>query len=379
MAKDALRFLGIEPGTVDYTCSILDKETGIFHYVQYMFDRTNRMFRYNGLPDTIPEYILEYMLQIYGSVAIIKHNGELYSMRANYGGPPDPYYRPTEAVIANPALAIGKSYAIVNNLPPFESDYWSTLDHCIWFRSDTQAVGLMPLFSRYAVQMVENDVSIRCAQINLRQQTIIAADTGPEAQSANEYMENLEAGKLAAIAKKPFLDGIKVMNAGNSQTNAVMQLIELQQYLKASWYNEIGLNSNFNMKRQYVSSEEINSTADIMLPLIDDMFNMRKLAVEAINSEFGTSITVEKDSAWEKKQLQSDMSVTPDTGGPIDPMEPEDFSSVDENDEKPIETKPEDKKEVKEKTEENTEESTSDEDDSSNSDKEKKKEGEKGE
>ena len=154
------------------------------------------------------------------------------------------------------------------------------------------------------------------------------------------------------------------MNAGTSQTNVVIQLIVLPQYLKASWYNEIGLNPNFNMKSQYVSSEEINSTADIMLPLIDDMFNMRKLAVEAINNEFGTSITVEKDSAWEKKQLQSDMSVTPDSGGPIDPMEPEDFSLVDENAENPAEGQPEDKKEVKEETEEKTE---------------KKKEGEKDE
>ena len=92
-----------------------------------------------------------------------------------------------------------------------------------------------------------------------------------------------------------------------------MQLIELQQYLKASWYNEIGLNSNFNMKSQYISSDEINSSADIMLPLIDNMYECRKQAVEKINSVFGVSISVEKDSAWEKKQMQSDLSVLPGT------------------------------------------------------------------
>lgn len=181
--------------------------------------------------------------------------------------------------------------------------------------------------------MAENDVSIRSAQINLRQQSVITADTGPEIESANKYIQALEDGKLASIAKRPFTDGVKVMNAGQGQNNIVIQLIELQQYLKASWYNEIGLNSNFNMKRQYMSSDEVNSSADIMLPLIDNMFKCRQEAVKAINSQFGTDISVEKDSAWEKKQIQADMSteLNPETGEPVDVP-----STVDETVEAPI-------------------------------------------
>ena len=207
------------------------------------------------------------------------------------------------------------------------------MDKCVAFLNDSQMMGLLPLFSRYAVQMVENDISIRSAQINLRQQTVIAADSGSDAESAMAYMNSLEAGKLATITKKAFTDGVQVMNGSSNQTNTVMQLIELQQYLKASWYNEIGLNSNFNMKRQYVSSEEINSTADIMLPLIDNMFEARQIGVENMNKLFGLSVSVEKDSAWEKKQIQSDMSVTPEGANTIDPMEPiepTETSSVDD-------------------------------------------------
>lgn len=319
MSKDSLRFLGDTDGSVNCTCDILDKSTAIFNYVQYMFDRTNRMFTYSGLPDTIPEPLLEYMLQIYGSVGIIEHNGDIYAMRCNFGGPPDPYYRPTQAVIANPALDIGQAYRIVNHLKPFDVATWEKYPPCVRFLNDSQIIGLLPLFSRYATQMAENDVSIRSAQINLRQQSIIGADSGPEIESANAYIKALERGELVSIQKRPFVDGITVFDVGNSQSNVVIQLIELQQYLKASWYNEIGLNSNFNMKRQYMSSDEINSSADIMLPLIDNMFYSRQSAVEAINKQFGTSISVQKDSAWEKKQLQADMSVSfnPDTGEPI--------------------------------------------------------------
>lgn len=320
MAKDMLRFLGDESNPVNCTCDILDKRASTFNYVQYMFDRTNRMFRYSGLPDTIPEYLLEYMLQIYGSVAIAEISDGLYAFRAGFGGSKDPYYRPTMATIANPALGISGNYRIVNYLPPYDRESWDNMPPCIRFHNDTQIQGLLPLFSRYATQMAENDVSIRSAQINLRQQSVITADTGPEIESANQYIKALEDGKLASIAKRPFTDGVKVMNAGQGQNNIVIQLIELQQYLKASWYNEIGLNSNFNMKRQYMSADEVNSSADIMLPLIDNMFKCRQEAVEAINSHFGTNISVEKDSAWEKKQIQADMSteLNPETGEPVD-------------------------------------------------------------
>lgn len=334
MSANSLRFLGDESGSVDCTCNILDKESAIFSYVQYMLDRTNRMFQYENLPDTIPAYLLEFMLQVYGSVAILEHEENLYALRCNFGGAPDPYYRPTFATVSNPALNISKTYRIVNNYPPFERKIWDACPPCVRFLNDTQIAGLIPLFSRYATQMAENDVSVRSAQINLRQQTIIVADTGPEIQSAELYVHNLEKGTISSIQKRPFTDGVKVESVNSNSSNTIFQLIELQQYLKASWYNDIGLNSNFNMKRQYISADEIQSSADIMLPLVDNMFECRKQAVDSINKEFGTNIKVEKDSAWAKKQVQSDMSVSinSETGEIITPKTEqeieEDMSSI---------------------------------------------------
>lgn len=314
MAKDGLRFLE-EDSPVNCTCDILNKGASTFNYVQYMLDRTNRMFRYTGLPDTIPDYLLEYMLQVYSSVVFAEHSGDLYAFRARAGGPPDPYYRRTVAVVANPGLNMSQNYAIVNHLPPFDRTQWDSLPPCVLGLNDTQEQGLIPLFTRYAVQMTENDISIRSAQINLRSTTTITADNGPEIESAKQYMKDIEAGKLSVIGKRPFLDGVTITNNSSGASNVIIQLIELQQYLKASWYNEIGLNSNFNMKREYMSSEEINSSADIMLPLVDNMLSCRQRFVEAANKQFGTNITVEKDSAWEKKQLESD--INPETGEPM--------------------------------------------------------------
>lgn len=329
MAQDGLRFLSV-PVDGDRSRIVLNKDLSIDMYVQYMLDRTNRMFRYTGLPDTIPEYLLEYMLQAYGQVAIIEHEGSLYAMRAEFGGAPDPYYRPTIATIANPALAIANMYRIVNYLPPYDRIQWDVLPPCIAFHNDTQKQGLLPLFTRYAAQMAENDVSIRSAQVNLRQQSVISASDGPEIQSAQKFIQNLEAGILSVIAERPFLEGIKVTSTGQGNSNIIIQLIELQQYLKASWYNEIGLNSNFNMKRTYMSEDEVNNSADIMLPLTDNMLRCRQIAIAEINKFFGTDITVEKDSAWQKKQQQADMAseYDPITGQLLPEDEPPDTSGV---------------------------------------------------
>ena len=299
------RYLG-DWSSVDCKCDILDKDQSIFNYVMLMLDRTNQMFEYTGLPDTIPAYMLETFLQVNGHVGFVNWNGELYALPGGMGGPPDPYYRPTYYIIANPALGGSRTCRIKNYLPPYEREDWDSYEDCVLVKNDTNFRGLFYLFSRYATELTENDISIRSAQINSRQQILISAQTDREIASANLYIENLEKGKLVSVSETPFIEGIKAANISVQGANTIIQLIELQQYLKASWYNEIGLNANFNMKREYLSEEEIRSSTDVLLPLIDDMLRCREEALSVVNSTFGTSISVRKNSAWQNKQDELD-------------------------------------------------------------------------
>lgn len=290
---------------LDCRCDILDKRKSIYNYVLMMFDRTNQMFEYKGLPDTIPPYMLELYLQINGHIGWLEWNGKLYALPGGWGGAPDPYYRPTIYIVANPALGGSHDCKIVNHLPPFDETVWSTKPDCVLMRNDTNMRGLFYLFSRYATELAENDISIRSAQINSRQQSIIAASTDREIASARAYIKALEEGKLEAVMDQAMATkGIRATNVSVQSANVIIQLIELQQYLKASWYNEIGLNANFNMKREYLSEEELMAQTDTLIPLIDDMLRCRKEAIDIVNSTFGTSISVEKNSAWENKQKE---------------------------------------------------------------------------
>ena len=297
-------------GAVDCTCDILNKKVSVRKYVWTMLNRTNQMFEYAGLPETIPKEILELYLQINGQCCITEVGGNLFALPGGLGGPPDPYYRPTLYIAAIPGLRDGdhsfsKSMKISNHLEPFSPVDYS--GECILVKNDTLMEGMLYMLSRYATQLTENDISIRSAQINARAHVNITAESDSEAVSARAYLAALEAGKLEIIMGKAMMDSLNVQNISMNSANVIIQLIELQQYLKASWYNEIGLNANFNMKREYQSEEELQANTDVLLPLVDNMLECRKLAIEAVNKKYGTSISVDKNSSWENKQQERDV------------------------------------------------------------------------
>lgn len=272
-----------------------DKELALRHYLVYMLNRTQKIFEYKGLPDTIPKRMLEFLLQVNGFACVTKVNGDLYAFMGGLGGEPDPYYRPTLCVVANPALKFDKTLKIDED--------------CVILRNDSFLYGLIPLFSRYASAMVENDISFRMASINTRIQAILSAPDDATKEAAEKYLKDVADGKLGAIQVNAFLDGITATPMTTS-IRTFTDLIEYQQYLKASWYNEIGLNANYNMKREKLSTTESQMNNDALLPLVDDMLESRRVGLEKINAMFGTSITVEFASSWEKlvEEMEAELS-----------------------------------------------------------------------
>lgn len=262
-----------------------DKERCQRNYIMYMLNRTQRLFEYKGLPDTIPQRMLEFMLQINGFACFAKHNGKLYAFYGGLGGEPDEYYRPTTCVVSNPALKFSDTFKIHEN--------------CIIVRNDSFLYGLIPLFSRYATAMVENDISFRMASINSRIEMLLSAPDDATKKAAEKFLEDLVDGKLGVIAENAFLDGIKAQEVGRTM-RTFTDLIEYQQYLKASWFNEIGLNANYNMKREKLSTTESQMNNDALLPLVEDMLENRRQCIEEVNEMFGTEISVDFASSWEK-------------------------------------------------------------------------------
>lgn len=275
---------------IDY---VKDKKLSSKSYINYMTIRLQKMFKYENLPDTIPREILEYYLMINGTCYITKVDGNLYALMGTFGGEPDPYYKPTKYIVANPALHLSKEYDINKD--------------GVLMRNDSIWQGLYPLMSRYACLMAENVLTIRSADVMLRVLAMLTAPDDKTKIAAEAYLKKLENGEFGVIAENRFFEGVKMQSPPSNNGSYLTQFIELHQYLKGSFYNEIGLNANFNMKREALGDGESSLNEDSLLPLCDEMLRCRQEDILKINEMFGTDISVEFDSSWAQNVIEKEL------------------------------------------------------------------------
>lgn len=265
---------------------IKNKEELVNSYMAYMLDRVLKFIKWKGLPDTIPQDELERITLINGKSFLVKDKkGDYYIVDGNFGGELNAYYFGRFAVLVNPWVSIDGTYELGKN--------------AFVLRNDFMMVGIKPMFSKYANLLAETDISLRSACINSRIRKILIADNDKTKTDCDTYLRNIENGTgLATIGAKGFFEGLKVEGDNSSANNQIKELIELKQYLTSQWFIELGLNSNFNMKREAINSAESGMNDDILLPFIDQMLDERKKFCEEVNKTLGWNLSVELDSSW---------------------------------------------------------------------------------
>lgn len=297
-------FLEIPQNIVSY---ITDKSRSSKAYFKYLLSRTQMMFKYTNLPETIDPILLERMLQINGVACITKapndsEEEKLYAFSGSFGGELDIYYRPTRFVVSNPHIGKeGFSKEVIVN---------GTEEHTgVIMYNDSEWQGLTPLIARYASLMTENVLTTRIADIMLRKMDIIIAGTDKAKKSSDLFLKQLEDGKLASLTDSTFFESIRTLPVSNYNGSYLIQFIELQQYLKGSFYNELGLRANYNMKREAIGEGESTLDADSVLPLCENMLNSRRKCIALVNQLFNTNISVDYNSAWLENHIDSYLSI----------------------------------------------------------------------
>lgn len=271
-----------------------DKDRLIRSYIKYMLVRTQRIFEYENLPETIPAKDLELITQLCGYSVITEKDGKLYAFYGGLGGQLNEYYLPTLSVVANPYLKFFKVLDIGKN--------------CEVVLNDALYIGLTPMFDKYAELLAECDISLRYACINSRIPMLGVANDDETAKSFNELFEQVEKGEsMKAVVTDDVIneDAFKTKDFFAKNTGIIKELIELKQYTLGSWYNDLGIHYNVNMKREYVSETESGMNMLGLLPLIDEMLLERQKGWDRVNEHYGTNVKVKLSSSWE--QLRYDI------------------------------------------------------------------------
>ena len=270
---------------------IYSKDIALNDFVDNMLIKCNQMFVYKNLPDTVPKRVLERFLLENGYCIFTKENDKFIVLTGGLGGELNEYNEYTKCIVSNPYLKLNKEYTID--------------DDCVLIRNDSKMKGLIPLLEKYGVLCGDCEVSINMLTNNLRTQFFISASDDKTRQNADLFIKKLIDGELSVIGENQFLEGVKVHNV-SSQANYIQQFIELNQYLKASAFNEIGLDANFNMKRERLTVNEVELNTSILIPLADNMLEERKNAIDLINKKYGLNIEVDLSSVWKMQKEEVD-------------------------------------------------------------------------
>ena len=290
--------LGVPCGYVEEFSGPQYKRDLITQKIQYMLNRTQRMFDYDGLPDGIPRDILELYLQTIGYAGVIDIDGNLFITWGTLGGVPNEFYRPTKFIVANPGLQ--------RRFPEWQKHEYTIDEDCIIIRNDALYMGLYPAFNHYANMLTENEITMHIDSVNRRVVDLLTAENDSGFNSAKKYLADVADGKQGVIMSKAFMDGITAQPYGGAARGST-ELIEIEQYWNGQWLNFTGLNANYNMKREAVMSGEAELNDDALLPLVDEMLYWREQGLKDVEEMFGLAASVSLSSAWGQRAEANDL------------------------------------------------------------------------
>ena len=267
---------------------ITNKQLNLYDYIRSIINRTLSMFEYENLPDTLKSSIIEDQLQENGYTVVFEYQNKLYSTVAGLGGrEKSPYNQPTTAIINVPALNYNQTLTISKD--------------CVLIKNDDLMVGLMPTILKHGTLAIENEITMLLADYNARIQTLISAGTDQTIQDAQNYINQIIDGNLSVIGESAFYQDLKTHNPSQNAKENFQDLIAYQQYIKSDLYNELGLSSLNNMKKERLITSEVVSESDQIFPLVDNMLRNRKEGIEMVNKLFNGKIKVDFGSTWKDK------------------------------------------------------------------------------
>ena len=275
--------------------STLDSDRTFTYFYRMLLNRVINMFKWGNVPDTINVDIMNMYLIMNGKVCITDFNEKLYACFGNYGGQPDEYYNPTIFTIANPVLGskqvkIDETGVVIFN---------STVDIAPVITNG----GLSDLLTYSAQLLTDSLISVHSALLNSRVALIFTAMDDTQKTTCEEILKQLYSGDPALILSDDLINKLQIItNNLNNIGGILQQICETYQFILAQFYHSIGVNSNYNMKRERLNTAEVNTNESPLMINIKNMLEQRKIGVEKVNAMYGTNITVDLSEEWKQSE-----------------------------------------------------------------------------
>lgn len=351
-------------------------------YFDFILRLLYRVILFDNVPCTINETFMKLILYTQGKICFLRgdligEGEQLLALNCARANIPDVYYIPSNVLVVNPRLK--KSYNLKRG-EKCELVYLSEADQ--YNLTDING-GLYNLIERTATMLADNDISINISQKNTRLVNLVSGDTQNTVDSIKAVIASMYEGDPTIVVKSSLIDklqGIPILQ--NQSNNNLVELIQTQQYILSHFYEQIGICTHDQMKRERLVTAEINDNLDLALFNIDDILISLQEGLQRVNAMFGVNITARlnpiieqqrqqreaqdaepesDDTAWNVSDDLQNEELAEEEGGepeeqPPEPQ-PEPEEEVEEGQEEP-EAEPEPEQEPEQETEEAEEEPT---------------------
>jgi len=277
------------------------------YYFDFILRLLYRVIVFDNVPETVSETFFKLILYTQGKICffrgdLIGESGEdLLALNCSRADTPDVYYIPRKVLVTNPRLK--KSYMIEPG-KNCEVVYLSEADK---YNLSEINGGLYNLIERTATMLSDNDISINIAQKNTRLTNIISGDTQNTVDSIRAVIMSMYEGDPTIVVKSSLIDklqGVPILN-NTANSHNLIELIEVQQYILSHFYEQIGIQTHDQMKRERLITAEINDNLDLCFLNVDDMLITIQEGLKRVNEMFGTEITAKLNPIIERQREEA--------------------------------------------------------------------------
>lgn len=258
--------------------------------------RYSEIFDLKGGTSTIPNWRLKQLLLIGGFGAFAPKNGKLYFLMGHLGEKLTPDYIPSKFIFANPYI-------------PWDGEL-RLKDQCVLAKNDTGFMGILPILKRHTHLQTHVELSFFITTVMSRLTAFGVAGRDQEAEAIDRVLEDIEKGKIRALTDQNILNQIHTQPyAGDARF--ITSLIEMMQYSKAAEATDLGLQANWNAKRETLTSSETLLNENVIHPFVDNMWDCWNEWVNEVNEKYGEYLdngefVLEWGSSWKQNEIQNE-------------------------------------------------------------------------
>lgn len=260
------------------------------YYVDWCVERIMSRFKFNGFPDGWDKDYVKLTLLIYGHVAIFNDAKYGVVCASNSFQGQNIYYRPTDAVIANPILG-SKTLKID--------------DECVVVKLKSNYRGYAELVAKYAYQLAQCDSSIDVNLWNSKVTSIYRAKDNKEAKEMKLINQKVSEGQPAVYTSSDVLNADSVIYLPAKQNYVADLIQDTKRTLICEFLSEIGINNSPIDKKERVNVAEVNSNNEDVENLVMGYVDRMNEEFDKANEMFGMNLSVDLSGKEVVNNVQS--------------------------------------------------------------------------